>query len=245
MNASAVKNAPTLIVFVAAGVCAWPYLGEPSTSTPTPAATKAAAAAKAAKVTELPAGLLNPPLVPRPSRDPYRDPEAHRVEVRLKIANALSTLVAQTKKRAGVRRPGRRGPGRPLPPRPRKGTPPRWPSRKRRPPGRLIRAGLVLNATTVVDGRGFAVLNGKSYGLGEAVPIAGAKTACQLAEVRLNEVQLQYDGKRWPLGYKAARRRAELRRSPSTATKPRIHRAKLRVRRDDAPARAIERESPC
>ncbi len=142
MNGSAAKNAPTVIVLVAAALCAWPYIGQPSTSTPTPAATKAAAATKAVKVAELPASLLNPPLVPRPSRDPYQDPEAHRVEARLKITSALSTLVAQTKKKPVAHRPGNARPPPPWPPpaRKRQGKPRRMPNVTRPAAARLIRA---------------------------------------------------------------------------------------------------------
>ncbi len=57
------------------------------------------------------------------------------------------------------------------------------------------------NATTVAGNHGFAVLSGKSHGVGDAVRIPGADRPCLLVEVRQHEVQLLYDGKRWPLGY--------------------------------------------
>jgi hypothetical protein len=203
MAFSAAKHAPVLIVLVASGVCAWPYVGMTTSSASTPAAAKAKAAAAAGKPVELPPGLLNATPVPRPARDPFRDPEHARAAVKAKVSNALTALLARVKPMETARRlvAGKAGPG--------AGAASASATAKTKPgakDGPLDpRIGLVLNATTVVDNHGFAVLSGKSHGVGDAVRIPGADQPCLLVAIRQHEVDLLYNGKRWPLGYAGSR----------------------------------------
>ncbi len=83
MNTSALRFFPTGLVLAAGATCAWPYLG---LSTSTGSST---APAEVAATPEVAVALLKPVLSPRPSRDPFADPEIYRSEARLKISGMM------------------------------------------------------------------------------------------------------------------------------------------------------------
>lgn len=186
MSVPVLKLAPTAVILVASGACAWPYLGS---FPPHPAAPAGATAAAASP--EIPAALLRPAPAPRPERDPFQDQEQLRAEVRAALGKKLRALIDD---KFGGPKGGNRGPGRvagrAVPaPAPREVDP---------------REGLVLNATSVHGARGVAVVNGRPHRPGDTVGPARGGEPCVLEEVRAREVVLLHKGRRLTLGFRAA-----------------------------------------
>jgi hypothetical protein len=183
MKVSVIKVAPTAVIVVAAGFCAWPYLGTaepPATSGPPPAP-------KGKFV--VPLSLLKPTPPPRPERDPFADAEKLRAEAREKVAQAIKSLItARLKPKALHPSSARRG---------------AKPGAGGLNPGEADpRDGLVLGGASVLNGRGVAVINGRSYTKGDRIEHAASTEPCVLGDVHPHRVVLLYKGKQIPLEYR-------------------------------------------
>jgi hypothetical protein len=199
MKVSVIKVAPTAVIVVAAGFCAWPYIG----TAESPAAAVPPPAPKGKFV--IPLSLLNPTPPPRPERDPFVDAEKLRAEAREKVAQAIRSLIAarlapKTLHSSSARRGAKPGAG-------------------GLSPGEADpRDGLVLGGTSVLDGRGMAVINGRSYTKGDRVEHAASPEPCVLADVHPHRVFLLYKGKQIPLEYRTPTTSASGPHAVSTAS---------------------------
>ena len=220
MKVSVIKVAPTAVIVVAAGFCAWPYLG----TAESPAAAVPPAAPRGKFV--VPLSLLNPTPQPRPERDPFVDSEKLRAEATEKIAQAIKGLIAARLKPKSLHSSSaRRGaktvaggfnPGEADP-----------------------RDGLVLGGASVLNGRGVAVINGRSYMKGDRVEQAASPDPCVLGDVHPHRVFLLYKGKLIPLEYRRPTASASGPLAASTASDARSKpRTQAPGRKPSTPGRA-------
>jgi hypothetical protein len=188
MKLPLMKLAPSAIILLASGACAWPYLGSMH---PQPQR----ATADAPK--EIPSAILKPVLPPRPERDPFQDPELLRAEARVRLARAVQSFLskhvvakptdraikekAQAKAIAKANEKTKAAAG----------------SQAELDP----RRGLILNATSVHETGGVAVINGRSYKRGEQLLLSRTGDPCVLQEVRTREVVLRHHGRSLTLGF--------------------------------------------
>jgi hypothetical protein len=168
------KTAPAAIVLVAAGVCAWPYLGASSDDAP--------AGPPAAPPTEIAATLLEPAVGTNFDRDPFQEAAAARLALaRVAFARLQARAAGWFRRRPADGPAAAPGPVQPI------------------GPG----ADLVLNGTFLQGERHLAMINGRVYAPGEALKgLDEARGRYVLAEVRPLSVVIDARGRRLELSYR-------------------------------------------
>ena len=221
MNKSLLKRGPTVVVMVLGLVCTVPYLNGDQSETPAAAvATEAEPKDKATPKEKADPKkpkvslekLLLPKLVDRPTRDPFKDPQALEAEAKAHLAEKFKEFIAKNVFKT---------------------TDGRFPSagKASRSKSGLSVSGdkgkdafdpltsLSLDATYVLGERGAAMINGELYRPGDAVKGLKVTGSCLVSEVGRDRVVVNYNGKTYPLVYKSAGKKVTV-ASRKTAKSP-------------------------